>query len=436
MGEQDRRLSIGQVLADRYRIVSDGVALDIGVEYKAYDPRHDRLVVVLLLSRRLGADAGLPEQLTRAAQQVADLALPALVPFEYAGLFEGQPYLVRAQVEGQTLAELLARTGPLRLDAALRIAIHAGEALAPAHRAGVVHGGLSPHSLYITEEGQIILTDAGLWPALRPRPAPSGRPWGRFPYLSPEQAAGEEVHPASDVYLLGSLLYEMLTGRPPFRGPDETVLAVQHLHQEPPSLQVLRPDIPPPLVQIVHKALAKEPAVRYRNAGQLAHILRAQLAPWLAEPTAPSPAPARPAPAMRPPTVPQPAAGYGVGTGAEYWAEEPEGLDWFMIVLIVVALAAVLGLIPLWRTVYRRYSAPPPPSASSYHLLGDGVRGQEVGGKGQEERSKRQAGAGWGAVREGTKLEDFAGIWYNGGGRIAGGGWWMMEVRWQPAGGG
>lgn len=390
MGEQDRMLSIGQVLAGRYRIVSDGTALDIGVEYKAYDTQHDRLAVVLLLSHRFGGQAGLSERLTQATRQVADLALPALIPFEDAGLVEGQPYLVRAQGEGQSLAELLARTGPLRLDTALRIAIHAGEALAPAHRAGVVHGGLSPHSLYITEEGQLILTDAGLLPALRPEPALPGRPWGRFPYLSPEQAAGEEVHPASDVYVLGLLLYEMLTGRPPFRGPDETTLAIQHLRQEPPSLQALRPDIPPPLAQIIHRALAKEPAVRYRNAGQLVHILRTQLAPWLAEPTAPPPTPTRPTSAMRPPAVVQPAARYDVGTGAEYWTEEAEGLDWFMIVLIVVALTAVLGLIPLWRAVYRRYSVPQPSPAAAL----TGGRIQEVEGRIQETEGRIQEAGG------------------------------------------
>ncbi len=389
-------LSIGQVLDGRYRIVSDGATLDIGTEYKAYDTQHEQLVVVLLLSHRFGSGAGLLDQLLRAAQKVSDLALAALIPFEHVGLADGQPYLVRAQVEGQSLAELLARAGPLRLDVALRIAIQICEVLAPAHRSGLVHGGLSPHSIRLTEEGQVIITDAGLLPALRPESAPPGQPWGRFPYLSPEQAAGEEVHPASDVYVIGSLLYEMLTGRPPFRGPNETALAMQHLRQAPPSLQVLRSDTPLPLVQIIHKALAKEPAVRYRNAGQLAHILRSQLAPWLAEATPPPRVSVRPAPAARPPAIPQTAERYDVRAEAEYWAEEPEGIDWFMILLIVVALTAVLGLIPLWRTVYRRYSAPQPSPAAALNLL-----------------PKGSAGAFGSTARGGTEVEDLADIWYN-----------------------
>jgi len=362
-------LSIGQVLEGRYRIVSEGARREIGAEYKAYDIQHDRLVVLLLLERRFENGGEGIERLMQAAQQVADLAWPALIPFEYAGLVDGQPYLVRAPVEGQTLAGLLARTGPLPIEAAVRIAIHLCELLAPAHRAGLVHGGLSPQCIYLTDEGQLAVTDAGLLAALRPDPAPPGQPWGRFPYLSPEQAAGEKVHPASDVYVIGSLLYELLTGRPPFWGSSETVLAVQHLHQEPPALQVLRPDVPLPLAQIVHKALAKEPAARYRHAGQLAHILRAQLAPWLAEPAPPVQVPARPAPPIRPPT-PYPSAGvYGPDAEAGDWAEEPEGVDWLMIALIIAALVAVLGLIPLWRAVYRRYSAPQPSPAAVLYCL-------------------------------------------------------------------
>lgn len=386
-GEEKRVLSIGQVVEGRYRIVSEGAGRGIGAEYKAYDMQHDRLVVLLLLECRFGGEAEVVERLMLAAQRVADLALPALIPFEHAGLVDGQPYLVRAQVEGQTLAERLARTGPLPIEAAVRITIHLCELLAPMHRAGLVHGGLSPDCVYITDEGQITVTDAGLLVALRPDFAPPGQPWGRFPYLSPEQAAGEEVHPASDVYVVGSLLYELLTGRPPFRGNSETVLAVQHLHQEPPTLQVLRPDIPLPLAQIVHKALAKEPAARYRHAGQLAHILQTQLAPWLTGPVPSAVASTRPAPAVRPP-APQPAQARDLGPEAGYWLEEPEGMDWFMIALIIAALAAVLGLIPLWRAVYRRYSAPQSsPAAVLYRLPGNDV------------------GAGRGAMEEGAGPE-------------------------------
>jgi serine/threonine protein kinase len=218
--------------------------------------------------------------------------------------------------------------------------------------------------------------------------------------LSPEQAAGEEIHPTADVYVIGSILYEMLTGRPPFRASDELVLALQHLRQEPPSLQILAPGVPPALVQIVDKALAKEPAARYRNAGQLAQILMSQVglapSPMQIEASARTPGRtdglrARPdqPPAQRRLVVPPPPAQSlsmtPVRTAprapreiadiarpsdmkkAEGKAQKSTGVDWLMIGLAILALIAVLGLIPLWRTVYRRYATPPPALAPALH---------------------------------------------------------------------
>jgi serine/threonine protein kinase len=265
----------------------------------------------------------------------------------------------------------------------VEIAIRICETLAPAHRAGLVHGGLSTHSILVQESAtttgwpdpMVALADFGLLPALRPTTVARGQPWGRNPYLSPEQAAGEPHQPASDVYVIGSLIYEMLTGRPPFRASDSTILVMQHLRQEPPSLQVLMPDVPPALAQIVHQSLTKEPASRYRNAGQLAHVLRTQIRPQVASPdTILQPVPPQ-APAPQHLVVPPPPADTWASGGVydldgyEDWIDEPAGADWLMIGLAVLALLAVLGLIPLWQTVYRRYAAPLPAPASSLHYL-------------------------------------------------------------------
>jgi hypothetical protein len=384
MSEQQELLSLNQVLGGRFRIVSVGARQDVGTEFKAYDVRLDRLVVVLMVDHRFWAGAEILERLAGARQALADLAEPALLPFEHGGVVNGQLYLVRSRAEGQSLAEVLRQAGSLEARAALEIAIRLCDALAPVHRAGLVHGSLSPCSVFVAGDGRITVTDTGLFPALWPDPARLGRPWGRFPYISPEQAAGQDVHPASDVYVIGSLIYEMLTGRPPFRAGEETILALKHLRSEPPSLQVLVPNLPLPLAQIVHKALAKEPAARYRHAGQLAHILRAQLGPREA-PAPPESAAPRYAPPGRqlvvpaPPPSPYAAPAFaefytaseggkrGIETGSE--DEGPAGVDWLTIGLIVVALLAVLGLIPLWRTVYRRYAVPPSsPTPISYRL--------------------------------------------------------------------
>ncbi len=224
----------------------------------------------------------------------------------------------------------------------------------------------------------VSVLDVGLLPALRSSDAPPAVPWGRFPYLSPEQAAGEDIHPGSDVYVIGSLLYEMLSGRPPFRSSDEMVLALQHLRQDPPSLQVLVPRAPQALIQIVQKALAKEPATRYRNAGQLAYILHAQV-PHLASSqliSQPQP-PAQGRLIVPPPPAPPPVAAvpttqvvYDDGTGDDYKSEGAGDIDWVLVGLIVAAMVAVLGLILLWRTVYERYAVPPQmPASISYQLF-------------------------------------------------------------------
>lgn len=385
MNEQKKMLPIGTVLEGRYRLVAGGTSQDLGVAYKAYDMQRDRLVTVLVLASHLGGGVAAWERLTASQQAIADLAEPGLIPFEHVGLIEGQPYLVRSLVEGQTLADLLAQTGRLEMGTAVRIAVRLCEALAPAHRAGLVHGGLSPHSVLLGDGGQVAVADGGLLPALRPVYTSPGQPWGRFPYLSPEQAAGHGVHPTADVYIIAVLLYEMLAGRAPFRAQDQSVLALQHLRQEPPSLQILVPQIPLTLAQIVHKALAKEPAARYRNAGQLAHLLRTQFGPRSAaqpaEPPDPRQAPARqhlvvPAPPgqSRSGATPQARVMSSASVETDDWDEELGQIDWLMIWLIIAALIAVLGLIPLWRTVYRRYALPPAqPTSVSCVLTGGDV---------------------------------------------------------------
>jgi serine/threonine protein kinase len=388
MSEQEQRLAADTVLEGRYRLLSEGTAQDLGMGYKAYDLQRDRPVFLLVLSPRWGGGVDALSRLEEFQQAVSSLTTPDLLPFEYVGLSDGHLYLVRAQTEGQSLADLLTQAHRLDISMAVEITIRICEALAPAHGAGLVHGSLSPNSVLVksaTSTAQssgptITVIDVGLLPALRPGGMPKGQPWGRSPYLSPEQARGEQAHPASDVYVIGCLLYEMLTGRPPFRAGDDTILALQHQRQEPPSLQVLLPHIPPAVAQIVHQALAKEPAARYRNAGQLAHILKARVELHSPSPP-PEPSRSLQAPAQErlvvpPPPTPAPPDLWSSRDiyaldGDANWLEEPAGTDWLVIGLLIAALIAVLGLIPLWRTVYRRYApSPPATSPGSDHRFG------------------------------------------------------------------
>ena len=396
MSVQDETIQVGQVLGGRHRIISEGIPHDLGMLYKVYDMRRDQMAEALVIARRFGSGVEVLDRVVRINRAVKDLQQPTLIPFEHAGLITGQIFLVRVQAQGRPLADLLAQFGSLDMEAAVNIATRLCETLMPLHRAGLVHGGLSSQSVPVRVDSQNLATpispgsdprslptvsvlDVGLLPALRPPDAPPALPWGRFPYLSPEQAAGEDIHPGSDVYVIGSLLYEMLSGRPPFRASDEMILALQHLRQDPPTLQVLVPQAPPALVQIVQKALAKEPAARYRNAGQLAYIMHAQV-PQLAgsqlvsRPRPPAQerlvVPPPPAPAA----VPSTRVVYDAGRVADYQTEDSGEMDWILLGLVVAALVAVLGLILLWRTVYNRYTIPPQvPAASSYRFPEDEI---------------------------------------------------------------
>lgn len=378
MSVQASMLGAGTVLDGRYHLRSEGVDLDVGTLYEAYDLEDQVSVDVVVVVLRAQDQAEPLAELEQVQQAVDRLEAPALVPYEQVGLAEGHPYLVRHHLEAESLADRLSREGPLDVQRAVQIAIGLCEALAPAHRAGLVHGSLSPYSVWLAQGPEaddapgpaVLVTDVGLLPALRPLQSASDQPWGRSPYLTPEQVAGESVQPASDVYVIGSLFYTMLAGRPPFRSNEGPVLVLQHLRQQPPSLQVLVPEVSPPLAEIVEKSLAKEPVARYRNAGQLAHILRTQLRippalrPGLlpaiiTQPAARDQLAVPPPSRARRPTVRPVVRNYEF-IEEEEWAESRQGTDWLLVGLFVAALLAVLGLVPLWRAVYERYSAPPP----------------------------------------------------------------------------
>ena len=406
MSEQNA-LTIGTVIEDRYRLSSEGSPQDLGMAYTAYDLQGDGLVNLLVVAARWGSGQEVLNRLQLVEESVTTLSAPGLIPYEHIGLVDGQLYLVHPHIEGQTLADLLARNTRLDAKTAVDITIRLCEALAPVHHAGLTHGSLSPRCVLVKEAAaddpsaaEILVLDTGLLPALRPTDASVHKPWGRLPYISPEQASGQGVQPSSDIYVIGAILYEMLIGRPPFRAADEAVLVLQHLHQEPPSLQIMDTTIPRPLAQIVYNALAKEPSARYRNAGQLAHILRAQVGP--------QPVPVQPT-RQEHLVVPPPVVGDTWSStdlydleGAGAWDQEQEGVDWLMIALLVAALIAVLGLIPLWRAVYGRYVSTPASASSVPHppetepapiLFGDNCQGC------QPER--------------GAELDEWVVVWYN-----------------------
>ncbi len=345
--------------------------------YRAQDIMLGRLVAVKVLHERRASNEAFLARFYREARAAANLDHPNIVSVYDIGRDGNRHYIVMEYVEGRSLKELILESAPFSIERALTIAIQVCTAVGAAHKAGLIHCDVKPQNILVTSEERVKVTDFGIARALTSTPvAEGGGVWGTPDYLSPEQAAGERLGPPTDVYSIGVVMYEMLTGRLPFEAESGVAMALKHLREEPRPINELNPRVPPGLARIVHKVLAKEPSARYRTASQLAQILinyhRAGEAMTIVR---------RPV-TLRP--EPQPVeerAGY---YEAE-WAEE-KGLDWVAVVLGVLAFISVLGLAPLWTLVYHRYAQLPPPTAPPpvITLAGDEVLVPDVVGMDQE----------------------------------------------------
>ncbi|HZS01476.1 MAG TPA: protein kinase [Chloroflexota bacterium] len=276
-----------RVLQGRYRLAEQLGEGSDAIVYRAEDLRLGRAVAVKLLRPELRADPSFVARFEREARSAARLDHPHIVKVYDYGEAEGTYFLVMQYVPGGDLRARLQRGEPLLVPLALRLAAEAAEALAEAHAQAIVHRDVKPANLLLTEEDQIKVTDFGIAkmldvPALTATAALLGTPH----YLAPEQAQAGAITPATDVYSLGVVLYEMLAGRRPFEGESFVQVAMQHLHAEPPPLAELNPAVPPSVVALVERALAKDPSERFADAGALGAALREEerrlLAPDLA----------------------------------------------------------------------------------------------------------------------------------------------------------
>ncbi len=264
----------------RYEILSELGKGAMGVVYRARDPMLDRTVAIKTINMALdpGEMADYEARFNQEAKAAGGLNHPNIVTVHDIGKSGNMAYMAMEFLEGRELRELLTSGAPLAPARAVEIAAQVAEGLAYAHQHGVVHRDVKPANIMILTNGMAKITDFGI---ARMRLAEvrtqTGVVLGSPRYMSPEQVAGKRAAPRSDIFSLGVILYEMLTGKPPFTGDDVTAIMFQILNLVPPPPSTVNPAIPAVLDFIVAKALAKPPEDRYPDASELARDLHDNL---------------------------------------------------------------------------------------------------------------------------------------------------------------
>jgi beta-lactam-binding protein with PASTA domain len=340
---------INTLFDGRYRIVRKLGSGGMADVYLAEDEELGRRVAIKILNDRHATDESFVERFRREAKNAAGLSHPNIVSIYDRGEAEGTYYIAMEYLDGRSLKELVVARGPLPIGDAIDCTRQVLGALRFAHRKGVVHRDIKPHNVMADADGRLKVTDFGIARAGVSQMTEAGSIIGTAQYLSPEQARGAAVDQRSDLYSVGILLYEMLTGTVPFTGDSPVEIAMKHLSDtpRPPSLE--RPDIPPDLDMIVLRALAKNPDDRFQTAEEMAAELdrfaqgagvtaeTADAATAVLSGTELSTAPTAIVPPRRPPTAARPSYRY-----ADPPARRRPFWPWLLALLLVV-LAGVAG---------------------------------------------------------------------------------------------
>ncbi|HEY7400752.1 MAG TPA: Stk1 family PASTA domain-containing Ser/Thr kinase [Actinomycetota bacterium] len=258
----------GSVLAGRYRLEASIGSGGMAEVFRAFDTTLDRPVAVKILAPQYATDPGFVDRFRREAQAAARLNHPNVVSVYDSGSDDGTHFIVMEYIEGRTLADFLARGGRLDPTKAVEIAMHIADALDAAHAQGVIHRDIKSGNVMVTRTGVVKVMDFGIARIAEgaDNVTQTAAVLGTASYLSPEQAQGRPVDVRSDIYSLGVVLYEMLTGRPPFTGDTAMAVAYRHVNETPPHPSSKNMDVSPALDAVVMRALAKNPANRYATA--------------------------------------------------------------------------------------------------------------------------------------------------------------------------
>ncbi len=368
---------IGRLISGRYRLIAPLGEGGMATIWRALDEQLDREVAVKLLRPQFSADAGFAARFKQEARSAGGLSHPNIVSVYDYGTDgdDGEQYIVMELVEGRDLSTLLTDRGALSIDDAARVAIGVAGALEVAHRKGIVHRDVKPGNIMITDAGDVKVADFGIARAVAEASMTvTGTTLGSVHYFSPEQARGDEVTGASDVYALAIVLFEMLTGRRPFEAESAAAVALKRLTDDPPSPSSLGHPVPAGLEAILMRGLAREPSDRYPDAGAFAEALRiwrrdpdaapaagavaagaAAATPRGGEPTVYVPPrvtrPADRAPVAPPPRRPDP-----------YARKRDDGQPWWIWLLAVLAvfLLGAIGFLAVQLFEFGPSSTPSP----------------------------------------------------------------------------
>ncbi|MFZ3170646.1 MAG: Stk1 family PASTA domain-containing Ser/Thr kinase [Carboxydocellales bacterium] len=277
---------LGKTLGKRYEIVEQLGGGGMALVYRARCNCLHREVTVKILRPQYTCDEDFVERFRREAQAVASLSHPNTVSVYDVGEEAGIHYIVMEYIDGKNLKELIREQGPLPIQVAVDYAHQICGGLEHAHERGIVHRDIKPHNILVTKGGRVKVTDFGIAKAVSSDTVTqAGTIIGSVQYISPEQAKGEPGGLRSDIYSVGIVLYEMLTGKLPFSGDSPIAMAMKHIQEEPIPPSCINAKVTPELEQVVLRAMAKSPERRYQTAREMANDLRTVLSGQISEAT-------------------------------------------------------------------------------------------------------------------------------------------------------
>ncbi len=335
-----------RVLSGRYRLLQSLGQGGMALVFEAHDQLLERRVAIKLLRKDYSGISGFRERFLQEARSAANLTHPNIVAVYDFGIDSGEAFIVMELADGQDLKTILQSGRVFSVSECLDLGVQICSGLGYAHRAGIVHCDVKPQNIILTQDKVAKITDFGIARAIStPTPTESSDVvWGSPHYMAPELVDGAIPTPQADVYSIGAVLYELLTGTPPFQGETVDEILEQQKATAPNSISALKPEVPQELEFVILKSLSKEPSSRYRTADQLGSLLSMLKNKLTAQ--------LRNNPSVTPPPLPQSNPGTSLVYEDFHARKSTENtVDWPMVGLELLCLLMVGGLIPFWLFV-------------------------------------------------------------------------------------